>query len=88
MHAFKLFEADRSMLLPRVHCYFDDIIGLTYSEFNGERLAIAEFNNAHPMTKISPIFGLRHCVSRRAVRNAGSADVHGSRLRSQAVWRV
>jgi hypothetical protein len=25
-------------------CYFDDIIGYTFSDFNGERLAIHEFN--------------------------------------------
>jgi hypothetical protein len=60
MHAFKLFDASKRLLLPRVHCYFDDIIGFTFSEFTGERLAITEFNNSHPMAKISPIFGLRH----------------------------
>jgi hypothetical protein len=62
MHAFKLFDASASRLLPRVHCYFDDILGFTFSEFTGERLAITEFNAAHMMRKISPIFGLRHFV--------------------------
>lgn len=62
MRSFELFEADHQMLLPRIHCYFDDIIGFTYSEFTGERLAITEFNNSHAMAKISPIFGLRHFV--------------------------
>ena len=32
----------------------------TYSEFNGERLAIAEFNTSHEMRKISPVYGLKY----------------------------
>jgi hypothetical protein len=38
----------------------NDIIGVTFSEFTGERLAITEFNNSHTMAKISRICGLRH----------------------------
>ena len=60
MSALKLFDADPASLLPRVYCYFDDILGETFSEFTGERLAIADFNAAHAMLKISPIFGLRY----------------------------
>lgn len=60
--AFRLLEADTSLLLPRVHCFFDDIIGFTYSEWNGERLAIAEFNAKHEQRKISPLYGLQHFV--------------------------
>ena len=60
MQAFKIFEGDQRVLLPRVHCYLDDIVGFTFSEFTGERLAIAEFNESHEMKKISPIFGLGH----------------------------
>jgi hypothetical protein len=60
MNALKLFDADTCRLLPRVYCYFDDILGYTFSEFTGERLAIADFNAAHPTTKVSPIFGLRY----------------------------
>jgi hypothetical protein len=62
IQAFKLFDAADPVLLPRVHCYFDDIIGFTYSEFTGERLAITEFNERHDMRKISPIFGLCHLL--------------------------
>ena len=65
MHAFKLFDADPRLLLPRVHCYFDDIVGFTHSDFTGERLAITEFNASHPMRKISPIYGLRYFLSGR-----------------------
>ena len=44
MSTFKLLEADHSLILPRIHCYFDDIIGFTHSDYTGERLAISEFN--------------------------------------------
>lgn len=60
--AFQLLEADYAHLMPRIHCYFDDITGFTYSEFTGERLAISEFNQSHTMRKISPIYCLRHYV--------------------------
>lgn len=60
MQAFKLFEAVPAVLLPRIHCYFDDILGFTFSEFTGERLAISDFNHTHQMRKISPIYGLRY----------------------------
>jgi hypothetical protein len=59
IHALKLFEAEDALLLPRIHCYFDDIMGFTFSDFTGARLAISEFNASHSMRKISPIFGLR-----------------------------
>jgi hypothetical protein len=58
--AFKLLESDQDLLLPRIHCYFDDIMGFTCSEFTGERLAISEFNKTHTARKISQIFGLRY----------------------------
>jgi hypothetical protein len=60
MDVFKLFDADPACLLPRVFVYCDDILGETFSEFTGERLAITEFNSAHEKRKISQIFGLRY----------------------------
>jgi len=60
--ALKLFEAGHQALLPRIYCYFDDIVGYSFSEYNGERLAIAEFNEAHAQRKVSPIYGLKHFV--------------------------
>ena len=65
MQSFRLLEADRALLLPRIHFYFDDIMGFTFSEYNGERLAIADFNASHSMRKISPIYGLRFFLPRR-----------------------
>ena len=60
--AMTLLAADPFLLLPRVHCYFDDILGFTFGDHNGERLAISEFNISHPARAISPIYGLRYYV--------------------------
>jgi hypothetical protein len=60
--AMALLRADDAVLLPRMMCYFDNILGHSYSDFTGERLAISEFNDAEPMRKISPIHGLRYFV--------------------------
>jgi hypothetical protein len=60
MQAFKLLEAEYALLLPRIYCYFDDIMGFTFSDYTGERLAISEFNGSHDMRKISPIYCLRY----------------------------
>jgi hypothetical protein len=56
--ALHLFTAKYDSLLPRIVCYFDDIMGHTYSEYTGERLARAEFNRTHEMRKLSPIYDL------------------------------
>jgi hypothetical protein len=61
--ALTLFDAPSPVLLPRIHCYFDDIMGYTHNDFAGERLAIAEFNSMRQARKVSPIYGLRHFVS-------------------------
>jgi hypothetical protein len=66
MDAFSLFETADGVLLPRVVCCFDDILGYSHSDFSGERLAIAEFNQGHAMRKISPIYGLRYIVEDKA----------------------
>lgn len=63
--AMPLLEAPLDRILPRVQCYFDDILGFTFADFNGERLAIREFNDAHPQRKISPIYGARNYVPAR-----------------------
>jgi len=61
--AFKLLESSHDKYLPRVLCYFDDIIGddwEMHTEFTGELLAIKEFNHSHEKRKIAPIANLRH----------------------------
>ncbi|MHB8656621.1 MAG: hypothetical protein ACYC91_01500 [Solirubrobacteraceae bacterium] len=60
MHAFGLLEAPAERLLPRVACYFDDLFGYGWSDFNGERAAIADFNAAHDHRKVGKIHGLRY----------------------------
>ena len=58
----RLFDADNAHLLPRVFCYFDDVIGgdvELYSDFTGERLAIQEFNDRHSDRKIADPYHLR-----------------------------
>lgn len=58
--AFRLFQAEAAPILPRVTCFFDDIMGLSYGDFNGERLAISDFNRAGTKRKLSKIYGLRY----------------------------
>lgn len=60
--ALRLFDAEPDRLLPRIVCFFDDIVGGTHSDFTGERLAISEFNALHEMRKLSPIHGLKYFV--------------------------
>jgi hypothetical protein len=60
MAAFALLEATPERLLPRVLCYFDDVLGYPWGDINGERLAIHEFNAAHEQRKIDFIYGLRY----------------------------
>ena len=60
--ALSLYNAAYDYLLPRVVSYFDDILGHTYNDFSGERLAIAEFNDVNEWRKLSPVRGLRYFV--------------------------
>lgn len=67
VHALRVFDADETVLLPRIHCYFDDVLGWTFGDYNGERLAIHEFNAAHPMRKISPLYGLKYYLPAQCI---------------------
>jgi hypothetical protein len=75
-HALRLFEDDPTIVLPRVHCYFDDITGFTYADFNGERLAIHEFNERNGTRKISALYGLSHYVPTRCSRDLWVEKMH------------
>lgn len=59
MESFALLDADPARLLPRVISYFDDVMLYPFTDFNGERAAIEEFNSTHEDRKISPLYGLR-----------------------------
>lgn len=69
--ALTLLDADPAKLLPRVFCYFDDIMGYGYNDFTGERLAIHEFNTEHALRKLSPIYGLKWFGLRSSTTIAG-----------------
>lgn len=61
--ALALFRGPAALAncLPRVVCYFDDIMGVTMAAITGERLAIREYNEAHRYFRcISPVYGLRY----------------------------
>jgi hypothetical protein len=58
--ALAVFDAPARRLLPRVVCYFDDLFGLGWSDFAGERAAIADFNAAHDQRKLGKVHGLRY----------------------------
>jgi hypothetical protein len=62
--ALKVFEtANYELRLPRVYCYFDDIIWPEHACHNmyiGELCAIQEFNESHEKLKLCPINLLRH----------------------------
>jgi hypothetical protein len=64
VQALGLLDGDPSRILPRVVCYFDDILGPSWSDFNGERAAISEFNQLHPHRKVGPVYGLKYGLPR------------------------
>jgi hypothetical protein len=62
--ALRILESEHRYLLPRVTCYFDDMVGeidTAFSQFTGEMLALQEFNAAHQEIKIAAVQGLRFC---------------------------
>jgi hypothetical protein len=60
--AFRVFETENvNSRLPRVYCYFDDIIWpetACHNEYTGELCAIREFNEEHEHKKICPLHRL------------------------------
>lgn len=61
--ALRLFEGGPESHLPRVFCYFDDIMWpdiACHNEYMGELCAIREFNAEHMNLKITPIHMFSH----------------------------
>ncbi|MEZ5143119.1 MAG: hypothetical protein R2726_11465 [Acidimicrobiales bacterium] len=61
--SMRLLDGPAELRLPRVLCYFDDIIGddwEIHSPYVGELLAIEQFNASHDTMKVSPVHLLRH----------------------------
>ncbi len=62
--ALKMFDADEKYRLPRVYCFFDDVIGSEvqlFNDYTGERLAMSDFNRTHDCKKISVAYYLVCC---------------------------
>lgn len=57
---FRVFDGKPTQYLPITYLYFDDTLGLNYTEFAGERLAIQEFNNENELRKIDHFWSLPH----------------------------
>jgi hypothetical protein len=75
VQAFRVFEAEH---LPRVFCYFDDVIWpewAYHNEYTGELAAIREFNKSHE-AKICKINGLSSVRLRRAAWNEAMYCYH------------
>jgi hypothetical protein len=56
INSFNIFKASSRFFLPRVFCYFDDIVGTEnemYNNYTGELLAIKNFNKNNRYKKIS-----------------------------------
>jgi hypothetical protein len=58
--ALRLLDAPADHVLPRVVCYFDDIFGYGWTDFTGERAAIADYNASHRERKVGPLYGLKY----------------------------
>jgi hypothetical protein len=67
VNAFKLLDAPSKYFLPRVSCYFDDVLSpdIPYADGAGERLAIREFNARNRNKEFSPDFYLRESLGFR-----------------------
>ena len=77
VHALRLFDAGELMLLPMVHCFFDDVLGWTFGDHNGERLAIHEPEWLLLLQSSQPV---QRAVL-RGPRNAALRWLSSSRLR-------
>jgi hypothetical protein len=59
--ALRIFDVPESRVLPRVLCYFDDLVGedhVLQNDLVGEALAINEFNLDRKECKVLPVTGL------------------------------
>jgi hypothetical protein len=75
--ALLLFTGPASSMLPRVHCYCDDVIsaegGGVLSEDVGQLRAIHDYNRGSEMRKLRPVAGL---TSTRAVKATWNSQIY------------
>jgi len=67
LECLKIFEGDAGLYLPETLMYLDDINADVHNPWQGELLAVHEFNEMHSMRKICPYNFLR---SARVLKNA------------------
>jgi hypothetical protein len=60
--ALAILGGPAATLLPRALCYFDDIHGYPWGEFNGALLAIDEYNAAPGERRLARMRGLHHLL--------------------------
>jgi hypothetical protein len=65
--ALGVLEEPNAKLLPRVPCYFDDVVSpdIPYADGTGERLAIREFNARSAARELSPDYYLKSVLRYR-----------------------
>jgi hypothetical protein len=68
MDAFTVMEAESDRLLPRVFCYFQGVMWHPWTDHNGARAAINEYNDHHDRRKISKLHGLKYSLPRSEFR--------------------
>lgn len=76
--ALEIFSSSPSSRLPRVYCYFDDIMGpdiACHNEHTGELFAIREFNKQRSL-KLCPIHGLNEFRTLRAIWHSQMFVLH------------
>ena len=65
LNSFEIFNSEDHFYLPRIFCYFDDIVGTEkemFNEFTGELMAINKFNENNDQKKI--------CLNRNLIPNS------------------
>ena len=74
--ALRIFDGPHEHYLPRVFCYFDDVVGSDsqlHCEDVGELLAIDEFNHSSRCDRIRPIHGL---AAKRLLQSAWAPKMY------------
>jgi hypothetical protein len=89
IHALSVLEADPAHLLPQVFCYFDDLFWYPWTQFNGERAAIADFNAGHEHRKDLAALWPEVLIARIRVQAAlARSDPHRRGVRPSALPRT
>jgi len=86
IQALAILKVDEKLLMPRIYCYFDDILGFTYGHHNGERLAMREFNSSNSSRQISKIYGLRFYLPQGEKNAAWSEKMYMAHILNHSLY--